>query len=80
MRAKRIKIAPEIEGFVLRRGSSQTEVARLSGVTQPKIGRILRGRLDGFTIDYLAPRPPRVTFGGRKAGKAPSENSSAGGA
>lgn len=70
VRAMRIELAAEIERFVARRGLSQTEAARFFGVTQPKMSRILRGRLDGFTIDYLvrlasvAGRRPRVVFGG----------------
>lgn len=76
VRAMRIELAAEIERFVTRRGLSQTEAARFFGVTQPKMSRILRGRLEGFTIDYLvslasvAGRRPRVVFGGPASNKA----------
>lgn len=71
VRAMRVELGAEIEHFVVRKGLTQVQAARFFGITQPKINRIMRGRLEGFTIDYLvrlaslAGRNPRVTFGGK---------------
>ncbi|MDP2326337.1 MAG: helix-turn-helix transcriptional regulator [Gammaproteobacteria bacterium] len=79
VRAMRVELAAEIESFVERKGFTQTQAAKFFGVTQPKISKILRGRIEEFTIDYLvriasmAGRNPRVAFStkGRKEATAP---------
>ena len=68
VRAMRVELAAEIERFIEGKGLTQAQAAKFFGVTQPKISKILRGRLEGFTIDYLvriasmAGRSPRVAF------------------
>lgn len=68
IRAMHIELAAEIERFIQAKGMTQVQAARFFGVTQPKISKILRGRLDEFTIDYLvrlatrAGKTPRVKF------------------
>lgn len=44
-----ISLAQHIEGL----GLSQSEISRKYGIDQPKISKITRGKLDGFTIDRL---------------------------
>ena len=36
-----------------RRGLTQMEAAKVLGITQPKISALLRGRLEGFSMDRL---------------------------
>jgi predicted XRE-type DNA-binding protein len=43
------KIAEVIES----RGINQVEVARILGVDQPKVSKLVRGRIAGFTSDRL---------------------------
>ncbi len=75
VRAMRIELAAEIERYVGRKGLSQTAAARYFGIPQPKLNRILRGRLDGFSIDYLvrlatlAGRNPRLVFSSARRGR-----------
>ncbi len=67
--AMRVEIALEIKKFVERKQLTQAAAAKLFGVTQPKISNILKGHIEGFTIDYLvrmvskAGKRPRVKFG-----------------
>jgi predicted XRE-type DNA-binding protein len=71
--AMRLELAAEIERYIRTQQLTQQQAARFFRVTQPKISNILRGRLDGFSIDYLvrmaslAGRVPRLEFGRRSA-------------
>jgi predicted XRE-type DNA-binding protein len=47
------KLAEAIEEAIQRRNLTQTETAAILGVDQPKVSRIVNGRLDGFTQDRL---------------------------
>jgi predicted XRE-type DNA-binding protein len=39
---------------IARRGISQTDAAKLCGVDQPTMSKVMNGRLDSITIDRLA--------------------------
>jgi predicted XRE-type DNA-binding protein len=43
----------EIGQLIDKKGLTQAEVARRTGLDQPKISRLLHGRLSGFSIDRL---------------------------
>ncbi len=43
----------EISRVVHDRGLTQTEVAKLLGVTQPDVSRLLRGRMWGYSVGRL---------------------------
>ena len=47
------KLAEAIAEAIERGNLTQTETAALLGVDQPKVSRIVNGRLDGFTQDRL---------------------------
>ena len=51
--AMRVDLAVEIEKFVKRKKMTQTKAAEFFGVPQPKISKIMGGKLSGFSIDYL---------------------------
>jgi predicted XRE-type DNA-binding protein len=42
-----------ISVLIEKRGLTQIRAAELLGITQPKISALLRGRLDGFSMDRL---------------------------
>ena len=71
--AMRVDLAVEIEKFVRRKNLTQTKAAKYFDVPQPKISKILRGKIDEFSIDYLVKmvartgKTPRVSFARRKA-------------
>ena len=71
--AMRVDLAVEIEKFVRRKKLTQTRAAKYFGIPQPKISKILRGKIDEFSIDYLVKivaktgRTPRVSFTSKKA-------------
>jgi predicted XRE-type DNA-binding protein len=73
VRAMRVQLAAEIERFIERKGFTQGEAAKFFGTTQPKISNMIRGQLQGFTIDYLVRlasktgKRPRIAFGRRPA-------------
>lgn len=46
-------LAHRIGEVVRARKLSQTAAAELLGVTQPKVSDLMRGKLDGFTLDRL---------------------------
>lgn len=56
-----------------RKKFTQTEAAKYFNVPQPKISKILRGKVDEFSIDYLiklvakAGKSPRISFAGKRA-------------
>lgn len=43
----------KISAIIEKRGLSQVEAAELLGVNQPKISALLRGHLDGFSIERI---------------------------
>ena len=43
----------KIEDVIQERGLTQAQAAKLMGLTQPNVSDILRGHLDGFTLDRL---------------------------
>ena len=69
----RIDLAVEIEKFVRRKNLTQTKAAKYFDVPQPKISKILRGKIDEFSIDYLVKmvaktgKTPRVSFARKRA-------------
>jgi predicted XRE-type DNA-binding protein len=71
--AMRVDLAVEIEKFVRRRSLTQTKAAKYFDVPQPKISKILRGKVDEFSIDYLVKmvaktgKTPRVSFARKRA-------------
>jgi predicted XRE-type DNA-binding protein len=46
-------LAIAIAGIIKQRGLSQTTAAGVLGIDQPKVSRIVRGDLYGFSIDQL---------------------------
>ncbi len=47
------KLSIKIERLIKERRLTQKQAAALMGLTQPNISDLLRGRLDGFTLDRL---------------------------
>ena len=46
-------LAISIAAIIKQRGLNQTEAAKLLGIDQPKVSRLLRGELYGFSIEQL---------------------------
>ena len=51
--ALRADLARKIAEVIESRGLNQVEVARILGVDQPKVSKLVRGRISGFTSDRL---------------------------
>ncbi len=49
----RAELMRQIAAFVKKRGWTQLEAAQHSGVTQPRINDLLRGRVSRFSLDAL---------------------------
>jgi predicted XRE-type DNA-binding protein len=47
------ELVSRICAIIEERGLTQTQAARLLGVSQPKISALMRGKLDGFSSDRL---------------------------
>ena len=47
------KLSLSIEHIIKERGLTQAQAAKLMGLTQPNVSDIMRGYLDGFTLDRL---------------------------
>ena len=47
------KVAAAISRHVQSAGMTQTEAAEALGIDQPKVSKLLRGRLDDFSLDRL---------------------------
>ncbi|MGH7554716.1 MAG: helix-turn-helix domain-containing protein [Longimicrobiales bacterium] len=47
------ELVRHISEIIGERGLTQTAAARLLGTTQPKVSDLLRGRLDGFSMERL---------------------------
>jgi len=70
--AMRVDLAIEIEKFIRQKKLTQTEAAEFFDVPQPKISKIVGGKVSGFSIDYLvkmaakAGKYPRISFAKRR--------------
>jgi predicted XRE-type DNA-binding protein len=49
----RAKLAKEIADLVQKKGLSQSDIAAILNVDQPKVSKLVRGRISGFTSDRL---------------------------
>ncbi|MDQ2798507.1 MAG: helix-turn-helix domain-containing protein [Armatimonadota bacterium] len=47
------KLSIKIERLIKERRLTQKQAAKLMGLTLPDVSDLLRGRLDGFTLDHL---------------------------
>ncbi len=47
------QLALKIQQLVERKGMTQSEIAPLLGLDQPKISYLMRGRLSGFSVERL---------------------------
>ena len=47
------KMSIKIERLIKERKLTQAKAAKLMGLTQPNVSDLIRGRLDGFTLDRL---------------------------
>jgi predicted XRE-type DNA-binding protein len=47
------KLCAKISRIIRERKLTQKQAAKLMGLTQPNVSDLLRGRLDGFTLDRL---------------------------
>ena len=66
--AMRVDLAVEIEKFIKRKKLTQMKAAEYFDVPQPKISKIVGGKVSGFSIEYLvkmatkAGKSPRISF------------------
>ena len=71
--AMRVDLAVEIEKFIKRKRLTQTKAAAFFDVPQPKISKIMGGKVSGFSIEYLvkmvakAGKTPRISYVRRRA-------------
>lgn len=71
--AMRVDLAIEIEKFIKRKKLTQTKAAAFFDVPQPKISKIVGGKVGEFSIDYLvkmvakAGKTPRISFTKKRA-------------
>jgi predicted XRE-type DNA-binding protein len=47
------KLVWEIEQVIKKKKLTQTEVARVMGINQPKVSALMRRKLDGFSVERL---------------------------
>ncbi len=47
------KVAAAISCHIQKAGMTQAEAAKALGIDQPKVSKLLRGRLDDFSLDRL---------------------------
>jgi predicted XRE-type DNA-binding protein len=52
-RRLKAELAVQIRRIIEQKGWTQTSAAELIGLDQPKVSRLLRGQLSGFSIDRL---------------------------
>ena len=70
--AMRVDLALEIDKFIKQKKLTQTKAAEFFDVPQPKISKIVGGKLSGFSIEYLvkmaakAGKVPRISFAKRQ--------------
>jgi len=73
--AMRVDLAIEIEKFIRHKKLTQTKAAEFFDVPQPKISKIVGGKVSGFSIEYLVKmaaktgKYPRISFARRRFGK-----------
>ncbi len=71
--AMRVDLAVEIEKFIKRKKLTQMKAAEYFDVPQPKISKIVGGKVSGFSIEYLvkmatkAGKNSRISFAKRQA-------------
>ncbi len=71
--AMRVDLAVEIEKFIKRKKLTQVKAAEYFNVPQPKISKIVGGKVSGFSIDYLVKMAtraginPRISFSKRQS-------------
>ena len=71
--AMRVDLAVEIEKFIKRKKMTQTKAAAYFDVPQPRISKIISGKVSGFSIEYLvkmaakAGKTPRISFARKQA-------------
>ena len=64
-----------ITAMIRQRGVTQSEAAKLLGVTQPRVSNLMRGRIDRFSLDALIDMAvavgltPRISFERRRKRK-----------
>jgi predicted XRE-type DNA-binding protein len=46
-------LVSKIRNLIIERKLTQTKAARLLGIDQPKVSSLVRGRVEGYTIDRL---------------------------
>src|SRR5271170_36701 len=51
--AFRADLVKKISEVIEDKGLSQNEIARILGIDQPKVSKLVRGRISGFTSDRL---------------------------
>ena len=56
----RSELMVNLQKVITARGLKQAEVAKLLGVTQPRVSDLMRGRLDLFSIDTLIDMAARL--------------------
>ncbi|MDE1145729.1 MAG: XRE family transcriptional regulator [Azospirillaceae bacterium] len=49
----RSRLAMALKDHIVRQGMTQTEAAKVFGVTQPRISDLIRGKIDLFALDAL---------------------------
>ena len=49
----RAKLAKRIADVIEKKGLGQAQIAQILGVDQPKVSKLVRGRISGFTSDRL---------------------------
>lgn len=49
----RAKLAKKIADIINKKGLRQAQIAEILGVDQPKVSKLVRGRISGFTSDRL---------------------------
>ena len=71
--AMRVDLAMEIEKFIKRKKLTQAKAAAYFGVPQPKISKIINGKVSSFSIEYLVKmvaktgKAPHISFARRQA-------------
>jgi predicted XRE-type DNA-binding protein len=71
--AMRVDLAVEIEKFIRRKKLKQAKAAEFFDVPQPKISKIIGGKIEEFSIDYLVKmaaktgKTPKISFARSKA-------------
>ncbi len=72
--AMRVNLAVEIEKFIKRKKLTQTKAAAFFDVPQPKISKIISGKVSGISIEYLVKMAAKAGFH-LHASKPPREGS-----